>query len=101
MGKAPAPKGAEGHTRNPAAIAPLVVSDATAPNLLGMTPRAFRDAVRSQDIPHVQLGARVVVLVEDLRELAHAPKPPENVSGELPDDEDEGDLLEQLGRRRA
>lgn len=79
------------------------MSDATAPQLIGMSPRAFRDAVRAQRIPHVRIGARVVVLVSDLARLArvHDDDGPELAT---PDDEhelDADDVLAELGLRRA
>lgn len=87
----------------PALVAP-VVTDATAPALLGMSARAFRDAVARQRIPHVRIGARVVVLVADLGELARAPAR-DDASGVLPRDDDaELDVdavLASVGRRRA
>ena len=47
-----------------------VVTDATAPLLLGMSPRQFREAVTRQRIPFMKLGKRTVVFVEDLHALA-------------------------------
>jgi hypothetical protein len=71
-----------------------------------MTPRAFREAVVRQHVPHVRLGARVVVLVADLERLAHASVPAPS-SGKLPvntqDPATIDDALAELGftRRRA
>ncbi len=48
-----------------------VVTDATAPELLGMSPRQFRDAVARQQIPYMKLGQRTVVFFADLQALAH------------------------------
>ena len=53
-----------------AVVAVPIVTDATAPALLGMSARAFREAVQRQRVPHVKLGARIIVLVEDLAALA-------------------------------
>jgi len=47
-----------------------VVTDSTAPLLLGMSPRQFREAVTRQRIPFVKLGQRTVVFVDDLHALA-------------------------------
>jgi len=48
-----------------------VVTDATAPALLGMSPRQFRAAVTRQQVPYVKLGQRTVVFFSDLQVLAH------------------------------
>jgi hypothetical protein len=52
-------------------IAAPVVTDATAPELLGMSSRQFRDAVTRQHIPFMKLGQRTVVFFADLQVLAH------------------------------
>lgn len=48
-----------------------VVTDATAPALLGMSSRQFRDTVTRQHIPFMKLGQRTVVFFSDLQVLAH------------------------------
>jgi hypothetical protein len=52
-------------------IIPPVVTDATAPALLGMSPRQFREAVTRQRVPFMKLGQRMVVFLADLKRLAH------------------------------
>ncbi len=60
--------------RQPSIMAP-VITDATAPALLGMSARQFREAVSRQRLPFIKLGQRTVVLVADLQRLAHANAP--------------------------
>lgn len=48
-----------------------VVTDATAPELLGMSSRQFREAVTRQQLPYMKLGQRTVVFFADLQMLAH------------------------------
>jgi hypothetical protein len=57
--------------RDPTLVVPPVITDRTAPALLGMSARQFRDAVARQRLPFVKLGQRTVVLVADLERLAH------------------------------
>jgi hypothetical protein len=61
--------------RDPTLVIPPVITDATAPALLGMSARQFRDAVARQHLPFMKLGQRTVVLVADLQRLAHAKAP--------------------------
>src|ERR1019366_3395809 len=42
-------------------IAAPIVTDATAPTLLGMSPRQFREAVARQRVPYMKLGQRMIV----------------------------------------
>lgn len=55
----------------PVSITAPVVTDATAPELLGMSSRQFRDAITRQHIPNMKLGKRTVVFLADLQMLAH------------------------------
>lgn len=55
----------------PVSITAPVVTDATAPELLGMSSRQFREAVTRQRIPFMKLGQRTVVFFADLQALAH------------------------------
>lgn len=48
-----------------------VVTDATAPELLGMSSRQFREAVTRQHVPYMKLGQRTVVFFTDLQAIAH------------------------------
>lgn len=48
-------------------VAPLFVSDLTAPIAVGLEPRQFRDLVRDLEIPHIVYGQRLLVEAEDLR----------------------------------
>jgi len=93
-----APRAATRLTNPESPLVASVVSDMTAEALLGMTPRAFREAVTRQNIPHVKLGARVVVAVEDLRELARATPSTTPTQAPL---ETADDMLAKIGYRRT
>ena len=67
---------------DPIAITAPIVTDATAPALLGMSPRQFRDAVRRQRVPHMKLGRSTVVFFADLQRLAHTNTPPSEAHAE-------------------
>lgn len=60
-----------GKRNAPVSITAPVVTDATAPKLLGMSSRQFREAVTRQRIPFMKLGQRTVVFFADLQALAH------------------------------
>ena len=68
--------------RDPTLVIPPVITDATAPALLGMSARQFRDAVARQRLPFMKLGQRTVVLVADLERLAHRNAPPNDAHPE-------------------
>jgi hypothetical protein len=48
-----------------------VVTDATAPALLGMSPRQFWEAITRQRVPYMRLGQRTVVFFGNLQRQAH------------------------------
>ncbi len=48
------------------ALAPVTVSDRTAPLVLGLEPRAFRALVERERIPHATIARRTVCRVEDV-----------------------------------
>jgi ligand-binding sensor domain-containing protein len=50
------------------AVAPVTVTDLTAPIIFGLEPRQFRDLVRLENIEHARVGQRVVVRVDDVLE---------------------------------
>jgi hypothetical protein len=75
MLRLPSPLPATMWKHDPTIIIPPVITDATAPALLGMSARQFRDAVARQRIPFAKLGQRTVVLVADLERLAHRNAP--------------------------
>jgi hypothetical protein len=85
-------------------VIPPVITDATAPALLGMSARQFRDAVARQRLPFVKLGQRTLVLVADLQRLAHANAPPSEAHPEPRDRynrrlaarTEAGDLMERI-----
>ena len=45
-------------------VAPITVSDLTAPSVVGLEPRHFRELLRVEDIPHAVVGRRVIARVE-------------------------------------
>jgi hypothetical protein len=59
------------HSESKTSITAPVVTDATAPALLGMSSRQFREAVTRQCVPYMKLGQRTIVFFEDLRRIAH------------------------------
>lgn len=65
------------------------ISDIQAPAALGMTARAFREAVIRQGVKHTKLGMRIIVHVDDLRGLSR--------DGERTPD----DVLASCGFKRA
>jgi hypothetical protein len=48
------------------AIAAALVTDLTAPALLGLEAWQFRELVKAERIPHARLGQRVIAKVEDV-----------------------------------
>lgn len=50
------------------AVAPVLISDRTAPSLCGLEPRAFRAFILARGIPHVRHGKRLLVRARDLAE---------------------------------
>lgn len=56
--------------RPPVTAAPLVVSDATAYDLVGLTARQYRDLLgRHPDVPRAVVGRRLLVRADDLLAL--------------------------------
>jgi hypothetical protein len=91
------------------AIAPATVSDRTAPLVLGLEPRVYRDLVARLRIRHARLGRRVIARVEDVLAAldriaeAHDAMPeasPEPV-GDEPEPETVDQVLRRQGRRRT
>jgi hypothetical protein len=54
------------------AVAPVAVTDRTAPAVLGLEPRVFRAFIASRRIPHARIGRRVVVCVSDVLDAIDA-----------------------------
>jgi hypothetical protein len=67
-----------------------VVTDGTAPALLGMSPRQFREAVARQRVPYMKLGQRTVVFFADLQRLAHPNAAPSDAHPEPHDRRNQG-----------
>jgi hypothetical protein len=89
-------------------VQPLTVSDRTAPALVGLEPRAFRELLEREHVPHAKIGRRVVARVACVLEAVDrlslgAPSAVESASavGEDATEEPSADqILARLGRRR-
>jgi hypothetical protein len=86
------------------ALAPATVTDRTAPLVLGLEPRVYRELVRAESIPHALVGRRLVCRVDDvlaaLDLLAGATETTDEA--EAPPPRRTGDrLLALIGRERA
>jgi hypothetical protein len=89
-------------------VVPVTVTDRTAPAVLGLEPRTFRELVARLGVPHVTLGRRIVVPVAAMLEaLEGAAVDPAPRSGAAERDaaDDDGEvsvdgILAELGRRR-
>lgn len=87
-------------TGGPLAVEPLLVSDQSAPAVVGLDPRAFRELVRKNKIPHVVAGHRMLVRARDLVALVVRGEP---VSASEPPDDDDlsaDEILARSGYRR-
>lgn len=89
------------------AVAPAAVSDRTAPLVLGLEPRAFRELVVRLHIRHVRIGRRVLATVADvLAALDGAASADQEQAPVVPDGSADGDLasvddfLGAIGRKR-
>jgi hypothetical protein len=47
-------------------VAPVTVTDRTAPLVLGLEPRVYRELIARERVPHARVGRRVVARVEDV-----------------------------------
>ncbi len=87
-------------------VSPAVVTDRTCAAVLGLEPRAFREAVARLRIPHRIVGRRMLVCVADFMAAVRGP-----VVAAVPDDQSAtpapeeigsaDDLLRRIGRRRC
>jgi len=94
-------------------IAPLYVSDLTAPIAVGLEPRQFRAFVAESGVPHVKRGHRILVATEKLRAALERAEQTSDAasanSGTVEPSTTAGDesnltadeLLARLGRRRV
>jgi hypothetical protein len=87
-------------------VAPPLVSDLTAPQLVGLDARPFRDFLRAERIPHAVLGRRVVARLEHVLaavdRLAATGEAAPLDNAERGDAEPTADaILARIGRRRA
>ena len=91
------------------AVAPVVVTDLSAPAVVGLEQRSFREFVRDLKIPHVRRGQRILVDVEVLREVlasASTREVDDAAAGTEGDADDKqgptaSELLQRLGRTRV
>lgn len=90
------------------AIAPLLVTDLTAPVAAGLEPRAFREFVVRAGIPHVRDGHRVIVradvLLAAIDRLARSGASATESAPASSAEEDEpsaDELLRRIGRFRT
>jgi hypothetical protein len=86
------------------AVAPATVTDRTAPLVLGLEPRAYRELVSRLHVPHARIGRRVVARVDDvLAAFDRIARADGAVEPEAPaaDFDTADDVLRRLGRRRA
>ena len=84
-------------------VAPPLVSDLTAPHLVGLDGRPFRDFLRAAKIPHAIVGRRVLarleLVVEAVDRLAATGS---TETPETSEDEPNAEaILARIGRRRA
>jgi hypothetical protein len=85
------------------AVAPVTVTDRTAPLVLGLEPRAYRELVTRWRVPHARIGRRVVARVEDVLaafDRVSRERDDAGSTGDPADFETADDLLRLLGRAR-
>jgi hypothetical protein len=86
------------------AVVPLTITDRTAPHVLGLEPRAFREFLVERSVPHVRLGRRVVARVDDVLEalgLAAVTTEAGELATVVDDESSADDVLARIGRKRA
>jgi hypothetical protein len=86
------------------AIVPVTVTDRTAPAVLGLEPRVFRELVARERIPHAVIGRRIVVAAQDVLDALGriAARPVEaEVDEETEPVPTASDMLRKLGRSAA
>jgi hypothetical protein len=86
------------------AVTPVYVSDLTAPVLVGLEPRQFRELVVALGIPHVRRGHRVLVAVDKLRAAmdgAEAATPTPTTVAHATPEMTADEILASLGRRAS
>jgi hypothetical protein len=86
-------------------VAPVAITDLTAPHVVGLEPRAFRELVADLGIPHVRRGHRTLVDVEVFRRAIAAAAGSDAPSMASAEERDAprstaSSLLHRLGRER-
>ncbi len=86
------------------AAMPALVSDLTAPLLVGIEPRHFREFLSRERVPHARVGHRVIARMEHVvaaidRLAALTAAPRADDGGERAETADE--ILAELGMRRV
>ncbi len=91
-------------------VAPATVTDLTAPAVIGLEARTFREFVGREHVPHARLGHRIVARVDDvlaaLDRVARRAKDDKPASDEPAPDGDEqpetvDGVLAALGKERV
>jgi hypothetical protein len=86
-------------------ILPQIVSDLTAPALVGLEPRPFRAFLRTERVPHALVGRRVVARLEHVLaaiDRLASPEPSPPTTEALDDAEPTADqILARIGRVRG
>ena len=87
------------------AIAPVIVSDLTSAQVVGLEPRQFREFLRRANVPYAVAGRRVLARIEHvvaaIDRLA-AREPIAETDAETSDVEPNADeILARIGRRRT
>ncbi len=84
------------------AVAPVTITDRTAPLVLGLEPRAYRELVTRFRVPHARIGRRIVARVEDvLAAFDRISRERDDAESDPADFETADDLLRLLGRTRG
>ncbi len=84
------------------AITPVIVTDLTCHAVVGLEPRHFRETVYALQIPHVDRGRRLVVLVQDFTAaIERASSSPETLPVIEKPLATVDDVLARVGRRRS
>ncbi|HXX68100.1 MAG TPA: hypothetical protein VEK07_13000 [Polyangiaceae bacterium] len=86
-------------------VAPALVTDLTAPAVVGLEPRHFRELLRAERIPHAVVGRRVIARIEHVLavvdRLAEGSSLATGAPGQEDDEPSADALLARIGRRRV
>lgn len=88
------------------AVAPALVTDLSAPAVIGLEPRSYRAFLKSESVPHAIVGRRVVARLDHILAAVDrlAQRQREDAPLDRAVDEDDSpsvdELLSRIGRRR-